>query len=301
MSKGLCETPVGCVFVTIKGHMLAAALSLAVLTGGCAQAPVTTVTPSASPSATPTLTLTPTPTSTPTPTPTPTPAAVLNCKTPPSTFVSQAPGSGKTVALTFDDGPAPADPAILDVLAQHKVKATFFLTGQHAQALPDVVKRMAREGHVVADHSWDHKYPSAVPGGWTSAHVTDQSKRTNALLTQLTGRPICFHRPPGGYKDGVLAATSKLGLTSVMWSVDSMDWQQPGSTTAAATADIVARSTEAGKQQHPIVLMHSGKASHEPDSKTSPNRSNTVAALPKIIEWYKANGYVFVTMDGRSA
>nr|NLI49703.1 polysaccharide deacetylase family protein [Propionibacterium sp.] len=225
--------------------------------------------------------------------------AFAACSTPPDRFVNQAPGDGRTVALTFDDGPAPADAEILNVLADQGVKATFFVTGEHAAADPDTVRRMAAEGHLVAGHSWEHRYPKEVAGGWTVSYLTDQLERTDALLTELTGRRACFFRPPGGNKDNVLAAAGAAGLTSVLWNVDSLDWKQPSRTTTAATAEIVAAATGT-TSDHPVVLLHSGKASHEPDTKYSPHRGNTVAALPEIIGWYRAHGYSFVRLDGVS-
>ena len=200
-----------------------------------------------------------------------------------------------SVALV-DDGPAPADAAILDVLREEGVKATFFVTGEHAQADPETVRRMVAEGHLIAGHSWEHRYPKEVSGGWSIDYLTGQLDRTHALLTELTGQTICYFRPPGGNKDNVLAASAAAGITSVMWNVDSEDWQQPGRTTAAATKLIVSQAT-ASPGTHPVVLLHSGKASHEPDTRYSPYRGNTVAALPTIIDWYRAEGYTFVRLD----
>lgn len=222
------------------------------------------------------------------------------CAAPPSGFVRQAPGEGKTVALTFDDGPAYADLQILKVLQRYDVKATFFETGANASENPDIVKALVDGGQLVADHSWDHQYPAAVNGGWTVKYLTSELTRTDDTLSAITGAPVCFYRPPGGYTDNVLKATAPLKLTAVMWSIDTEDWRQPSKTTSSATSAIVAAATKIGTQTHPIVLMHSGKASHEPDSAVSPNRSNTVAALADIIDWYQAKGFTFVRMDGVS-
>ncbi len=228
------------------------------------------------------------------------PAPTTGCPQPSASFVTKAPGDGRTVALTFDDGPAPADAQIAAVLARYGVHATFFETGQHAQADPATVSMLAAQGHLIAGHSWDHQYPSAVPGGWTVSYLAGQLTRTDALLGSLSGNPVCYFRPPGGHKDNVLAAAGAQGLTSVMWSIDTEDWAQPSTTSASATARIVAAATATSSQTHPIVLMHSGKASHEPDSEVSPNRGNTVAALPAVIEWYSDHGYTFVRLDGSS-
>ncbi len=92
------------------------------------------------------------------------------------------------------------------------------------------------------------------------------------------------------------------GMNEVMWSADSRDWAQPGYLSASATATIVRNATDLrySDVNHPIVLMHVGKASYEPESKVSSFRGNTLAALPTIIAWYQARGYRFVDMYNRS-
>lgn len=214
--------------------------------------------------------------------------------------MTDAPGAGRTVALTFDDGPAPADLQYLPILQRFHVHATFFETGAHVQQHADITRQLARAGNLVADHSYDHDYPGQTRTGWTMAYLTDQWQRTDRAISAVTGQPVCFVRPPGGFRTNVLASAARQGLTAALWSVDSDDWQQPGVVTPAATRTIVTNATAAGGREHPIVLMHSGKASHEPDSRVSPFRGNSVAALPQIIGWYLAHGYRFVTLDGRS-
>lgn len=270
---------------------LAAALVGVLALGACAQTPAKTL---------PAQHLT---TSQSTATPTASTGAATTtatCPAPPSAFVKQAPGDGKTVALTFDDGPAAADLEIVKVLARYDVKATFFETGANVQANPEIVKLLVDGGNLVADHSWEHQYPVAVNGGWTLSYLTSELTRTGDAIAAITGGPVCFFRPPGGYTDNVLKATAKLGMTSVMWSIDTEDWRQPSKTTSAATKDIVTKATTIGSQTHPIVLMHSGKASHEPDSLVGRYRGNTIAALPAVIEWYQAQGFTFVRLDGAS-
>ena len=239
-----------------------------------------------------------TPVSSPTPSGSPTTPPATTCGKPASGFVRVAPGKGKTVALTFDDGPGPADEAIVQVLDRYGIHATFFETGAHAAASPATVKLLASHGELIGDHSWEHQYPSRVPGGWTPAYLRGQFQRTNRELRQLTGAPVCFVRPPGGFQQNVLVVAAQLKMTADLWSVDSLDWRQPSRTTAAATAAIVAHATATGGRRHPIVLMHSAKASHESDRVVSPYRGNTVAALPAVIEWYRSHGYRFVTLGG---
>jgi len=174
------------------------------------------------------------------------------------------------------------------------VTATFFDVGRLDAAQASAVQQVGAWGFPVEDHSWDHRYPAMVPGGWTVAYLRQQITRTADLQQRLTGHRPCFFRPPGGFTTNVQQAAYPLGVSVVLWSVDTLDWRQPSVTTAASTSAIVARATAVGSQQHPIVLLHAGKASSEPDSVVSPNRGNTVAALPAIIDWYTAHGFRFV-------
>ena len=228
------------------------------------------------------------------------PPRTSSCPHPAAGFVTAAPGTGKTVALTFDDGPGPDDAALLQILIRRQVPATFFLTGSHSADQPARVLAIVQAGKLVADHSYDHRYPREVPGGWTVPYLMDQITRTNAVLTSQTNLPVCFFRPPGGFQDSVLQAAAVEGMTAVLWSVDGYDWRQPDHITAAATQAIVVAATNVGIQSHPIVLLHSAKASHERSAKVSAFRGNTLAALPQIIDWYAANGYQFVDLGGRS-
>ncbi len=229
-------------------------------------------------------------------------AHLPGCPTPPTGFVLSAPGAGKTVALTFDDGPGAADLQIADVLRREKIPGTFFFTGAGASANPDVVRQITAQGLAVGNHSYDHLYPAQVPGGWTQQYVADQAHRTNAALTRVTREPVCLYRPPGGFQEGVLAATSALRLTAALWSVDPRDWAQPTTASPQATAAIVEAATDIGHQTHPIVLLHSSHASASVQHSGGPGyRGNTVAALPQIIAWYRTHGFRFVDLAGRSA
>ena len=208
-----------------------------------------------------------------------------------------APGNGRTAALTFDDGPSKHTSQVLRILRRHDVRATFFVTGRRAAARPKLLRKVASEGHLIAGHTYDHLYPHQVAGGWTHRYLAGQLQRTDRVLTSISGRPICFFRPPGGYQTaGMYAALRDRGTAAVMWSIDSEDWKQPGRTTTAATRRIVARAVEGSRQPHPLILFHDGKASHEPESQVSSNRSNTVAALPAVIAHYRSRGYRFVDL-----
>ena len=126
--------------------------------------------------------------------------------------------------------------------------------------------------------------------------MTGQLVRTRSLLRKLSGQDVCLMRPPGGFTTNVLASTRPLGLTAVLWSTDTLDWQQPSRRTDRATDRIVARATRISGNRHPVVLLHSGRTK----AGAVMFRGNTIAALPRIIAWYRAHGYRFVTLDGRS-
>ncbi|MGW5362060.1 polysaccharide deacetylase family protein [Actinopolymorpha pittospori] len=234
------------------------------------------------------------------PTSSPTP---YRCPTPAESAINSAPGTGKTVALTFDDGAAPAMLSVADILRTKGVTATFFNTGAHDSANPDVVRQVASMGFLIANHTWDHDYPAQTSSGWTVEYLRDQMARTSALQQRLTGRPVCFFRPPGGNLTNVLTAASAEGMSTVLWSVDARDWAQPGQNDPESVAKIVERATSLDPEddQHPIVLMHVAKASHEPESQVSSFRGNTIAALPQIIDWYADHGYRFVDLLGHDA
>lgn len=134
------------------------------------------------------------------------------------------------VALTFDDGPSPErTPWVLDVLRAKGVPATFFLLGEHVQRHPDITRRIRDEGHVIANHSWDHAYfPEIAP-----QEATEQVQRTDRVITEVTGRkPTLFRYPHGEASPGGDAALAAAGLVgNVGWHWESNlagDFQCPG-------------------------------------------------------------------------
>jgi peptidoglycan-N-acetylglucosamine deacetylase len=208
------------------------------------------------------------------------------CALPAGPVLTSAPGTGKTVALTFDDGPGSYSTQVLEVLRRKGVHATFFVIGNQVGAGADTLRAQAAGGHQVAGHSWDHRYPSEV--AWTPRHLSDQLRATSGAVRAATGRRGCWFRPPGGFTSGVSAAVRAEGMRAVLWSVDPQDWRtQQRDTAYGPTAQGIYRralSTSA----HPIVLMHDGGGL----------RGATVAALPHVIDWYRARGYRFVRIDG---
>ncbi len=215
---------------------------------------------------------------------------------------SVAPGSGKTVALTFDDDRKEWMPAILAILRRNNIRGTFFVTGQYASQMPTIMQRAAADGHVIANHTWHHDYPSSANGNWSVSYLTNEITSTANLQQRTVGYRGCFFRPPGGFMNNVSTVTRSENMETVLWSTDTQDWKQPGYYSTSVQNSIVSRATTlpTSSPSHPVVLMHGGKASHEAESVVSSFRGNTVQALQRIINWYRSHGYRFVAMDGTS-
>ncbi|MGD9482010.1 polysaccharide deacetylase family protein [Streptomyces sp. TRM70308] len=156
---------------------------------------------------------------------------------------------GRYIALTFDDGPHPEQtPAVLEVLRRHACRATFFVIGENADWNRDLVRAIADAGHVVANHSWTHPQLDLIPPG----RVRSELGRTSELIAHTLGAPPRFARAPYGAWDAAsLRVCAELGMEPVGWSVDSLDWTEPGESTIRAQVLTLA---------HPgaIVLAHDG-------------------------------------------
>lgn len=137
-------------------------------------------------------------------------------------FMVSGPPDSRAVSLTFDDGPHPAHtPALLDRLAAHRIRATFFVLGRNAEKYPELVRRMAAEGHDVGHHSFTHGDPEAT----SARDLVGESRRTARMLGELLGRPPRLFRPP----HGKITAGKALGLwatgqTIVLWNQDPKDF-----------------------------------------------------------------------------
>ena len=213
-----------------------------------------------------------------------------------------APGSGKTVALTFDDDRKEWMPGILNILRRNNIRATFFVTGQYAAEMPTIMQRAAADGHVLANHTWHHDYPSSANGNWSVSYLTGEISSTANQQQRTVGYRGCYFRPPGGYLNNVATVTKSENMETVLWSTDSNDWKQPGYYSSAAQSSIVTKATTltSADASHPVVLMHGGKASHEAESVVSSFRGNTLQALQRVINWYRSHGYRFVALNGTS-
>ncbi|HEX6719649.1 MAG TPA: glycosyltransferase [Pyrinomonadaceae bacterium] len=211
----------------------------------------------------------------------------------PSSYVVQRTGDRPgMLALTFDDGPDPRwTPAILDILKQENVPATFFIIGKNGQAYPDLMRRVVDEGHEIGNHSFTHPNLGEIPLSLTELELN----ATQRLIESVVGRSTVLFRPPffGDAEadkpqevEPALVAQN-LGYIMVGVRIDPDDWQLP------VTADqIVQRTIERATDTNPetrgeVVLLHDSGG----------DRSATIEALPRLIHELKARGFKFVPVS----
>jgi len=182
---------------------------------------------------------------------------------------------GKYVALTFDDGPSSkVTPRILQTLEQHDAKATFFMLGNRVEMYPTIAAQVAAEGHEIANHTFSHPNLKKL----SHKEMTEEIEKTNKLIEISTGvTPTLFRPPYGIYSQDILNYTAANNYSTILWSVDSLDWKSRNP--AAIKKEILSNITNRS-----IVLMH--------DLHTA-----TAEALPELLMTLKQEGYEFVTVS----
>lgn len=191
----------------------------------------------------------------------------------------------RQIALTYDDGPNdPHTLRLLDVLAKHNVKATFFLIGRFVAQRPDIAQRIAAAGHAIGNHTYTHpKLVFASP-----ARLKDELTRTQQALHDAVGAHSNLFRPPfGGRRPDVLRIVRAHGLVPVIWSVTCFDWKE---TTADAVEEHAVRQVAAQKNRGKIVLLHDGGY-----RAMGADRAHSVEATDHLIARYK-DEYKFATV-----
>ncbi len=186
------------------------------------------------------------------------------------------------LALTFDDGPNdPYTFRLLEILARHEVRATFFLIGRYVQQRPDIVQELVKAGHVVGNHTFTHPLLTFK----SSAEVRNELATCHRALTDVAGEHSKLFRPPfGGRRPGVLRMAHALELEPVMWSVTGYDWNAP-------SAEYVERKVVNQVRGGDVILLHDGG-----HLRMGADRSRTVTATDWLIDRYKAEGYAFLTI-----
>jgi peptidoglycan/xylan/chitin deacetylase (PgdA/CDA1 family) len=208
-------------------------------------------------------------------------SAVLRSVRPRSTVPRE-----RGVALTFDDGPDPVfTPAVLDVLAGRGVQATFFVVGKRAERYPELVRRIAEDGHLLGSHSWSHR----EPGSLGARELARDYRRGRRAVETAAWRDVPLFRPPRGLWDARTAVlTRSAGLRTWLWTTDSEDWR-PG-----ATAEEIAACASAVPGGGVILLHDALELATAPEAE---DRSATVAALPGLIDGIGARGLDLVRLD----
>ena len=197
------------------------------------------------------------------------------------TFIGLPHGS-KKLALTYDDGPNdPHTLRLLNVLARHDVKATFFMIGRYVEQHPEIARQVAKAGHVIGNHTFTHPNLIFVSGLQTRLQI----EQCATVLREVVGEHSNLFRPPfGGRRPASLRAARSLGLEPIMWNVTGWDWNAP-------SADYVERRVSKQIRGGDVILLHDG--GHQ---RMGADRSHTVSATDRLIARYKGEGYEFVTV-----
>src|SRR5262252_3963373 len=192
------------------------------------------------------------------------------------------------IALTFDDGPNdPHTLHLLDVLARHQAKATFFLIGQYVRRRPEIARAVQAAGHAIGNHTYSHPNLIFV----SAARLRQELEDCRRALEDAIGAPAPLFRPPfGGRRPNVLRTVRALGLEPVMWSVTGYDW-------SAKSAEVIVQKVTAQvdsrrRKQGEIVLLHDG--SH---LGFGADRRFTVEATNVLLERYGAEAKRFVSVQ----
>jgi len=220
----------------------------------------------------------------------------------------RGPAEGNRIALTFDDGPlTPYTGQVLDILQSRKVRATFFVCGKDVEQNPEIVRRIHSGGHTIGNHTWSHPYLYFMG----RAKLAEEIDRTQSAIHQATGcTPALFRPPYGGRWFGLYPVLGARGMRLVQWSVSGDDWK--------LEADAIVTAVRAGLRPGAVILLHDGRqkpggylrrhmgkgarATYREDLRPAPgppaiDASETVKALPAIIDAARAMGYEFVSVE----
>jgi peptidoglycan/xylan/chitin deacetylase (PgdA/CDA1 family) len=194
---------------------------------------------------------------------------------------------GQSIGLSFDDGPSRWTGPILDLLAAHRARATFFIVGTAAEAAPGLVRRIEAEGHEIGNHTWTHP---ALARDCSDDQVRDELDRTNELLEQILGtRPKLFRAPQYNCDDRVMGIAAELGLRHAHGDVIPPDWL--ASIKSGVIATLVLQRITHGA----IVGLHDGIPPSEADANLT--RQPTVDAVAVILPALTAREVTCLTVS----
>ena len=185
---------------------------------------------------------------------------------------SATPVEAPKIALTFDDGPSAAwTPALLDGVKERGVKATFFLIGENADKNPEIVKRMAEEGHLIGNHTYHHVELTKVSENEARLELAD----TSAVIVRITGKEPEYMRPPFGAWQRKLE--QEIQMLPVLWTIDPLDW-------TTENQDEIVNKVVTEAEENDIILLHDCYKS-------------SIEAGLRIVDILQEEGFVFVTVD----
>jgi peptidoglycan/xylan/chitin deacetylase (PgdA/CDA1 family) len=194
-----------------------------------------------------------------------------------TSYVQVAEGHRRDVALTFDDGPSLYTHSILRILERTHTPATFFVVGEWARTYPQLVGDEARGGFEIGDHTETHAYLTELSPAAQQDQITNAA---SAIRHDGAPAPVLFRPPYGAFNAETLSILHQQRLLMVLWSVDTSDYTRPG-------ADKIVYTAVSGARPGALILMHDGGG----------DRSNTVAALPRIITRLRQRGFHLVTVS----
>ena len=217
------------------------------------------------------------------------------------TYAALSPGSqlfGHTIiagsdpneaALTYDDGPNGATTTkLLDILAHHNTRATFFMIGSFVRQQPEIARRVHAAGHLIGNHTQTHPWLS-----FQSARVIrEQLRACNEVLEDAIGAPVRYFRPPhGARRPAVFRAASELGLKVVQWNAMGHDWEPIGPERILANVE---KGRHRAQRRHAgtNILLHDGS-----DRSMGANRSDTLTVTARLLERFAHEGVRTVTVD----
>ena len=200
-----------------------------------------------------------------------------------------APRHPDELALTFDDGPNPtATPQLLDLLAQHGVRATFFLIGRYTLEQKELARRIHADGHTLGNHTMTHPRLPLCTHPRIAAELSDAQH----AIEDTTGAPVRLFRPPHGFRTPYVLHTARsLGLTPTTWNIIANDWRLP-------TPEAISARVEERIQRNRRNGLASNIVLHDGSERTpAAARLASVAATANLLERHRARGARFVTLD----